>query len=187
MKNAITHIEQLFLNVSELSITSEPMLINTILGSCVSVIIHVPRLQLSAICHARLPQSPCFHTKKNGFCYVDSVLDYMVSELCSLGARRSELIVKAFGGSQVIFSDQNTMKNAKFKRKKTIGEQNIAALYKGLKKHGLHLVSYDFGGNRGRKLKYNTLNNEVLIKMLNKGSVAKDEIALLHKNFIFNR
>ncbi|MCP5078247.1 MAG: chemotaxis protein CheD [Psychromonas sp.] len=180
-------VEQLFLNVSELSITNKPMLIGTILGSCVAVIIHVPRLKLSAICHARLPKGPCLLKKKHSFCYVDSALDYMVSELYLLGAKRSELIVKAFGGSQVIFAAQNTMKNMRVNRKKSIGEQNIAALHRGLKKHGLHLVSYDLGGNRGRRLKYNTLNNEVLIKMINKGPVAMDEMGLLLNNFIFNR
>ena len=154
----------------------------TILGSCLAIIVFVPRLHLSAICHARLPKGKCDVTQKSGFCYVDSSLDYMINKLLSMGAKKNEFIVKAFGGAQVVFPHL-TFKN----KRVTIGEQNIDAIYSQLKDHELTLSSYEFGGKSGRKLIYNTHNNEVLIKPLTKQVITKNETNLLLKNFIFNR
>lgn len=187
IKHPSDHARLLFLNVSELSVSGKPLLIKTILGSCVAVVISVPRLQLSAICHARLPQGESVANKKNGFCYVDSAIDFMVLKLYSLGAKKAELIVKAFGGAQVIFADVRMKKTGQLSNKKSIGEQNISAVHAGLKKHGLQLANSDFGGTSGRKLIYNTLNNEVSIKMLSKEVVTENKISLLLKDFIFNR
>ncbi len=81
----------IFLNVSEVYITNKHERVKTILGSCLAIILFVPRLHLSAICHVRLPKGKSDITKKNGFCYVDSSLDYMINKLLSKGAKKTEL------------------------------------------------------------------------------------------------
>ncbi len=102
MKHNVNSIEQTLLNVSELHITDKPKKIKTRLGSCLAIIMFVPRLKLSAICHARLPHGECTPSKKNGFCYVDGNVDYMLESLCNQGAQKSELIIKAFSGAQML-------------------------------------------------------------------------------------
>jgi len=171
-----------FLNVSEVLITDEDTKIKTILGSCVSIVIFVPRLKLSAICHARLPQGRCDKSKKNGFCYVDSSFFYMVDELTKRGANEKEFVIKAFGGAEIAFtqSSRNTVKTS-------IGQQNISQMETVLASRGLQLSGYDLGGKSGRKLIYNTHKNEVLIKPLTENTSTENEIALLLENFIFNR
>lgn len=171
-----------FLNVSEVLITDKDTKIKTILGSCVSIVVFVPRLKLSAICHARLPQGICDKSKKNGFCYVDGSFFYMVDELTKRGANENEFVIKAFGGAQVAFTNNN--KNI---RKASIGQQNINQIETVLASRGLQLSGYDLGGKDGRKLIYNTHKNEVLIKPLTENTSTENEITLLLENFIFNR
>ncbi len=171
-----------FLNVSEVLITDKDTKIKTILGSCVSIVIFVPRLKLSAICHARLPQGKCDVSKKNGFCYVDGSFFHMVDELTKRGANEKEFVIKAFGGAQIAFTENN--KNIV---KTSIGQQNINQIDTVLASRGLKLASYDLGGKSGRKLIYNAHKNEVLIKPLTENTSTENEIALLLENFIFNR
>lgn len=175
-------METFFLNVSEVHITDKNKSINTILGSCVSVIFFVPRLKLSAICHARLPEGEPTPTKKNGFCFVDSSMIYMLNTLKRKGAIESEMIIKAFGGSQLTVSSNN--RNS---AKLSVGEQNVNMVKKILAKYNLQLSSYDFGGTSGRKLIYHTHKNEVLIKLLTEEPCTENHINTLLKNFIFNR
>ncbi len=171
-----------FLNVSEVVITDKDTRIKTILGSCVSIVIFVPRLKLSAICHARLPKGKCDPSRKNGFCYVDGSFFYMVDELTKRGANEKELVIKAFGGAQIAFSE-----NKRNIAKTSIGQQNINQIETVLASRGLKLDGYDLGGKSGRKLIYNAHKNEVLIKPLTENTNTENEIALLLENFIFNR
>ncbi len=176
------HLKTIFLNVSEIHITNENEKIKTILGSCVSVVIFVPRLKLSAICHARLPQGKYTPSKKSGCCYVDGSILYMINELLKRGASENEFVIKAFGGAQIVF--KNIEKNV---ASKSIGQQNVAMIKTVLAERGLVLSSYDLGGHSGRKLIYNTHKNDVLIKELTEKTSTENEISLLLKNFIFNR
>ncbi len=171
-----------FLNVSELHITDENKIIKTILGSCVSVIFFIPRLKLSAVCHARLPQGKCLPTKRNGFCHTDSSILYMIDELKKRGAKEHEFIVKAFGGAQLIYHGSKQKLTTQ-----SIGQKNTAMVKKVLANQGLQLTSYEFGGNSGRKLIYRTHKNEVIIKSLKEESCTENQIALLLKDFILKK
>jgi len=45
----------IYLKPGEMYITEKPALVSTVLGSCVSVTMFNPRLQIGAICHGLLP------------------------------------------------------------------------------------------------------------------------------------
>lgn len=146
--------------------TDAPLLVVTVLGSCLSVTMYSPRHQVGGICHGLLPQCDgkrgCGNGCLEGFRYVDCSIRRMVKLFDRAGVERSEIVVKCFGGADM------------FSRKiekpglVSVGRQNILAAEKILQYEGLKITKQDVGGLRGRKIYFYTETGDVLLKRLSK-------------------
>ncbi|MFW5838186.1 MAG: chemotaxis protein CheD, partial [Desulfovibrionaceae bacterium] len=91
------------LHTGKCLVSREPTLVSTILGSCVAVTMHAPRLRCSGVCHAFLPSLQDGYPEipgNNQECrFVDSAIEHLLQRLARLGARPDELEIKLFGGS----------------------------------------------------------------------------------------
>ncbi|HXY54321.1 MAG TPA: chemotaxis protein CheD [Nitrospirota bacterium] len=156
-----------YLKVGEIQVTDRPSVIVTILGSCLSVTMFSRRLGVGGICHGLMPtcsyMKQCIEACKSGFKYVDCSILRMVKQFEGLGAKRSEIEVKCFGGAE-LFSRNND----KTREAVSIGRENIQAARKILKQEGLTLLAMDIGGNGGRKILFYPHTGEVLLKRLGK-------------------
>ena len=87
-------------------LVSQPAVLRTVLGSCVGVTFLVPRLGIGALCHPMMPKCPPAQmarmSVRAGRRYVDFAIRDIASRLDSLGAVRSEVLVKLFGGNDVL-------------------------------------------------------------------------------------
>jgi chemotaxis protein CheD len=157
--------ERVYLKPAELCICRVPTLVTTILGSCVAVTMHHPKLGLAAICHAL--QATCSklsaecprHCEKK-YQYVACVIPEMVHLLEAAGANREMLEVKLFGGAAVLrtVADQPIGQS--------IGRLNIEAAKSILARYGFDLKVHQVGGMYGRKIIFNTHTGEVKIKRI---------------------
>ena len=141
-----------------------PTLVTTVLGSCLAVTMHAPKMGIGTICHAFLPDSS--ESKKNEshepqVCrFVDTALQNMLETLDKIGIPRRDLVIKMFGGSSGIavrgleYSSYN------------VGRRNVEMAKKLLKFARLDIAAKDIGGNQGRKLMFHTQTGEVWIKRL---------------------
>jgi chemotaxis protein CheD len=181
-------LQVIHLKPGEGHLSDKPEVVATILGSCVSIVMHNPRLHLTAICHSMLPQVP-YPTKrgacseKNGemgnlrskqprslagdgklleYKYVNESFQHMYRWLMGHGVRNNEIEVKLFGGGDVLQLEaiETEMKD------KRIGSKNLdCALRLVLEKH-LLITAIDVGGEFGRKLYVATDTGEVLLKKM---------------------
>ena len=151
-------IRQIYLQPGELFIDSSPAVVQTVLGSCVSVTMHCPRGGFGGICHALLPSG---NDNQPGR-YVDRVVELLLTEMLQRGARHEWLEVKLFGGGKVLG-------NAAGERQ-TVGEQNVARARALLQRLKLQLSADDTGGRRGRRLFFNSGTGEVFIRKVRKNS-----------------
>jgi len=69
----------------ELYIARTPLMLQTILGSCVSVTFWSKRLALGAMCHGVLPKCPRGAALREQFRYVDSAIRYLLQQLDASG------------------------------------------------------------------------------------------------------
>lgn len=145
-----------YLKPAELCIADAPTLISTVLGSCVSLVLHARKQGLSAICHALLPTGSCL---ESGYRFVDCSIEHMLSGMRERGLRPGDLEAKLFGGSDM-FSFQGHPGRG------TVGSQNIESAYAMIARHGLNLVASDVGGARGRKLILHSHTGDVFVKLL---------------------
>ena len=157
MKNIIAeHSRTVFLKPGEILVSWSPVLVSTILGSCVAVTMYSPGKKVGAICHGMYPQNP---EREENFLYVEPAIRNIFSRMIEYGGQ-DDMIVKLFGGSRVLAGGE------KVQARKTIGEQNIIQAKKVLQELGLSVVGTDVGGMRGRKLFFSIMTGDVYLRKL---------------------
>lgn len=152
----------------------KPTEVWTLLGSCLAIIFHNPRLRLGAIAHAQLPEKssyeaacsqkcsdycpdPCYHDTQNSnpYKYVSCSLKAMLDAFEQRDVLPGEIDVKLFGGSSILPLMHPV---------KSIGQQNIDMASKLIAQHQLRLASQHVGGVTGRTLYFYSDTGEVLVK-----------------------
>jgi len=166
MANGIGNgLPKVFLQTGDCFFGVQPTLVTTVLGSCLGVTIHAPKMGIGSICHAFLPDSS--DTKRGApdpqICrYVDTALQNMLETMDKIGVPRRELVIKMFGGASGI-AVQGVERSSY-----NIGRRNVEMARKLLKFARLDIQVEDVGGSMGRKLMFNTQTGEVWVKKLRK-------------------
>jgi chemotaxis protein CheD len=159
---------EVFLQPGEICMADRPTVITTLLGSCVAVTMFSPQRGVGGICHGLLPscrgEKPCRCDEYclEGIRYVDCSIMRMLAWFRDNGIPREELVVKVFGGSDMLPYGESV-------KKATIGRQNIDVAFRMIEQEMLKLAASDVGGERGRKIIFSSSSGEVLLKRLNKG------------------
>lgn len=125
--------------------------ISAVLGSCVAVCLYDRRLKTGGMNHFLLPE---IHKKNSTTPRYGNVATHaLVRMMLNNGSFRNDLEAQIFGGAY----------NKTVSEKKDIGRDNVAIARKTLKKEKIRITSEDTGGNRGRKVVFDTFSNEVAI------------------------
>src|SRR5688572_8458837 len=147
-------IHKHYLLPSALFADKQSYLVDTVLGSCVSVCFFDQKLKLGGINHYMLPfwngeglASPKFGNIAN---------EKLLERLLRMGCQKQHIVAKLFGGANQI----NTSVN--------IGDKNIQIAREQLDEFGIRILGESVGGSVGRKLRFNTGTGEVLMKFLSK-------------------
>jgi chemotaxis protein CheD len=158
-------LPDLNLQPGELYLARSPAILRTILGSCVGVTFWSARLGAGALCHGVLPKCPKAwlpgSSPTEGHRYVDFSIRYLAQQFDALGACRNELVVKLFGGADVL-----PVAGTRSHRP-TVGALNCRAAIEVLAEEGLTASASDLGGVRGRRIHFHTGTGEVLLYRLN--------------------
>jgi len=159
-----SEVSTIYLKPGEVCFSKSPVKIVTVLGSCVSIIMYSKSCRVGAICHAVMPSREAAMTKqrlKDAFQYVDSSMEWMLSQFEEAGIKRDAIEVKIFGGSEIFFDNSK-------KSSIGVGKKNIEAAIRMIKHKNLKLKAWNIGGNKGRKLIFYTDTGEVLTKFVSK-------------------
>jgi len=159
-------LPHVYLRPGEMVLTRVPVILTTILGSCVGVTFWSSRLGIGALCHALLPRSPVLCSSgadkaelAKGRRYVDFCIRDMARQFDSLGAIRNEVEVKLFGGADVLYVAEGNLRP-------TVGRQNCETAIEILSEEGYDLAASDLGKTFGRKIRFNTASGRVLLARL---------------------
>lgn len=166
----IVDLPELNLQPGQLHLARRPMVLQTILGSCVGVTFWSPRLGAGALCHGVLPRSPRRWSPASGmldgYRYVDFSIRYLAQKFDALGAGRREVEIKVFGGADVLPTADDR------KAKPTVGALNRETALQVLGEEGFTILAFDLGGTQGRKIHFHTGTGEVRVYKLGPGSCA---------------
>ena len=154
-----------YLKPGEMHFADEPTTVTTVLGSCLSVTMFIPRIEAGAICHGLLPncgsKNSCIGGCADRFRYVDCSIKGMLLIFEKLNIVKAEIEVKIFGGADMF--DVNKMR-----QHLTVGRQNINSARRLVTSNGLKVAASDIGGVNGRKIIFHTHTGEVFLKRINK-------------------
>jgi len=130
-----------------------PRTLTTILGSCVAVCLWDRRGRGGGMNHYLLPR--CVEGAPRSPRYGDIAVPSLVHRLLALGAERSDLRAKVFGGAHVLATATPDGR--------TLGGDNVHVAAAVLREEGIQVVSEDVGGTRGRKLAFNTVDGTAFV------------------------
>jgi chemotaxis protein CheD len=146
-----------FLYPAELYVSKVPYQINTILGSCVTVCLYDPVLNIGGMNHFMLPywNGQGLASPKYGNIAIEKLLDKMLS----FGCNKNSIKAKIFGGGEVIETQIVQFH---------IGARNIEVARLALEEKKIQIVSSSVGGKLGRKIEFMTSTGEVRQKYVQK-------------------
>ncbi len=163
MRSEFSGLHVVYLHQGEIFFGDKHILISTVLGSCLSITMYNKKLGLGGISHCQLPH--CFGGNcdkcSEVFKYVDCTLEKMLQKFDRLKIKREDVEIKAFGGGDVLITNEESQKS------KTIGRQNINALMNWMDQNKLKLTAFDMGGKKGRKIFFIPSTGEIFLKRIN--------------------
>jgi chemotaxis protein CheD len=160
-------LPEVYVQPGESHLATEPVVMRTVLGSCVGITFSAPRLGLAALCHPMLPSYPGNDPAKPaaeislaaGRRYVDFTIRDLAWQFDARGARRSEVQVKLFGGADILTVTDEALRP-------TVGRLNCEAAIRVLRDEGFDVAASSLGGTSGVNIQFNTGTGEVLLRRL---------------------
>jgi len=145
-----------FLNPGEITFGQAPLVVSTLLGSCVSAVIWNPYRQIGGMCHVVLPEK---HGDACDNKYAECAIEYFLRNIYIFNSNPIDYQVRLFGGGNM-FPQFNREVNEK------IGDRNIKTMCRLLKEVGFNLNNDldDVGGISYRRLTFYVSTGEVILK-----------------------
>jgi len=147
-------MKKLYLFPGEAFVSKTPYVVDTVLGSCVSVAIYDTVLGFGGINHFMLPEWNGDGLPGNK--YGETAISHLIQKMLNMGSNRGNLIAKVFGGSEL--NDSNGIFQ--------IGTRNTSIAFDILKREKIPVLSRSVGGNLSRKVIFYSDTGDVLIRMI---------------------
>ena len=146
---------RVYLYPGEVIVSPEPLVITTILGSCVSVCMGDSVTRAGGANHFLLPR--VFAGDGESARFGGVAMRLLQEGLLALGCERRNLFAKLFGGASQ-FEDPG--------ERVPIGQQNVNLAVRILEEQGIPVVAQETGGTRGRKVIFHTDSGDVWVRQL---------------------
>jgi len=153
----LDEIQKYYLHPSQLVVSDQSLWVSTVLGSCVAVCLYDQMNQVGGMNHFMLPlwngdglESPR---------YGNIAIPRLIDSLMTLNCQRDNLVAKIFGGANVLGESVSMFR---------VGERNTNLAKQLLEERNIPVVAASTGGDRGRKILFNTTTGEVLHRYLNR-------------------
>ena len=154
------HRNSLRLNIGDVAVSREPVVLDTLLGSCVTVCLHDPVLGAGGMNHILLPTCPGGESSSR--CGARAMKS-LIEQLMELGCDRRRLVAKAFGGG-------NMLKGINIP---PIGEKNAWFVREFLAADKIPLIAERFGGIHAVHVYFRTDTGKVTVQTIDGSALPK--------------
>lgn len=153
--------KEIIVEVSSYYIAGNPTrLICLGLGSCLGIALYEPKAKIGGLAHAMLPRVHEGRNKSNLAKYVDTSIILMVDEIIERGGKKKNIRAKIVGGSKMFSTMSDEIMD--------IGQRNINAARKTLKKEGIRIVGENVGGTCGRTIYFDLKTGKIEVRTTGK-------------------
>jgi chemotaxis protein CheD len=157
--------EMVVIGPGERFTSTEDLIISTVLGSCVAVSCFDTKKHFGGINHFMLPGDDLdSYTMGNTGKYGIHAMDLLFEDMWKLGAEKTHVEVKVFGGGAVL--------KLQGRGSTSVPDNNINFTFRVLKeKYNIPVAASDVGGDYGRKIFFFPATGRVMVKQLNQGTI----------------
>lgn len=156
--NLDADLTRMTINIGGLQASRMPLLLDTVLGSCIAACLYDPVLGMGGMNHFMLPEGsdPGDPTSTR---YGVNAMELLISDLMKLGADRRRFQAKVFGGGHVLNIRENL---------DGVPQRNIEFVRRFLETEHIPVVREDLGGFQPRRVLFETHTGKVFLKYLGK-------------------
>jgi len=149
--------------ISDCRIAKDPAdtVVTYALGSCVGLTFYDPLATVGGILHIMLPDSGLRTRSRefNPYMYADTGISAFLRSAIDLGARKSQLVAKVSGGSNML----------RHSAVLDIGKRNAEAVLNILAREGIPIAGKSLGGTVGRSMQLQLKDGSVTVRLLGRG------------------
>lgn len=139
------------------AVSDEPILLTTVLGSCVAACVYSPERKMGGINHFLLPHAGASDAGSGSFRYGIHAMEVLINSLLRKGADRDELQMKVCGAADVVRGLSNR-----------VGVANATFIRLYAKQEHLNLLAEDLGGDNPRRVVFDPQTGSMKVKRLTK-------------------
>lgn len=154
------HGKRISLHIGEVAASQIPVVLDTLLGSCVAVCMYDPVLRAGGMNHILLPN--CRVGDRSPRCGIHA-MELLINELMKLGGDRRRFIAKAFGGANVLSGIKLP----------PVGAGNAKFVREFLALEKIPLVAERLGGNHAVHLYFHTDTGKATVHTVDGSSLPK--------------
>ena len=162
--------KRIIISPGEYCVSSEEVVITTLLGSCVSACLYDSYNKIAGMNHFLLSSKR--YARDMPICITEAgrygihSMELLINEMWNRGAERGNLKAKAFGGGSILKIVDSSTSNYF-----AVGEVNVRFIKEFLQNENIPLVSSDLGGKVGRVIHFYSGDFSVYVrKMAKKGA-----------------
>jgi len=148
--------QRVTIHIGGLRASREPLVLDTVLGSCIAACLYDPEGQIGGMNHFMLPEG-VDPANPNSARYGVHAMELLISDLMKLGARRSRFRAKIFGGGHVLRIRESAS---------GVPQRNIEFVRRFLEHEQIPIVKQDVGGYQPRRVLFHTDTSRVFVKYL---------------------
>ncbi len=145
-------IKTYFLQPGYIFFSKEHYIIETILGSCVSICLWDEVLKIGGMNHYIY----AFSSEKQNAKYGKYSINYLIKMMKEEGCKNENIKAFVAGGAR---NDELSP---------VVGEENIKIALEILSRNKINILIKDIGGNRGRKIKFDNYTGEFNVRIIEK-------------------
>ncbi|CAK0751531.1 putative chemoreceptor glutamine deamidase CheD 3 [Gammaproteobacteria bacterium] len=145
-----------FIHPGEFHFGQAPLLIGTLLGSCVAVTLWHPKRKIGGMCHIMLPTRGGWLGKTLDGRYADEAVELLHQSTLMWGARATEFQAKLFGGGNMFKGLGETAHN--------VSHRNVETTRKLVQQRGYQLSGEHVRGSGHRKLIFDLETGDVWLR-----------------------
>lgn len=149
-------VPRITIHIGGLRTSREPVVLDTVLGSCIAACLYDPVSAIGGMNHFMLPYG-IDAGNPNSTRYGVHAMELLISELMKLGALRRRFRAKIFGGGHVLKIPEN---------EDGVPQRNIEFVRRFLANEQIPVVNEDVGGYQPRRVLFHTDTSQVFMKYL---------------------
>jgi chemotaxis protein CheD len=147
--------QRVTISIGEYYASRKPVVISTLLGSCVAVCLFDRERQIGGMNHILLPGRADLTNYNLPARFGINAMELLINAVMELGADRRGIRAKVFGGACVIPG---------IIEKQAVGQKLAAFVILFLEKEGIGIISRDLGGAYVRNVHFDTRTGDVYLK-----------------------